>query len=213
MLTGIFDALDTISYWQIKNKNKKPIHISFRNKNKDSKKYIREISSINKDLGDFIGTEKIQSTLRFIYFFRNYIAHDIMPGGVTYLGNYQGLSGDLLLLKGKLAENIEDFTKHNELITKEQLLDVGIDTKPAAVGDKEEEKLFEPILFSRYMVSQAMSIIDSIFKHLNLEQRLLSSQKEKEEFEKLRKRPRRTSGDENFDKVDRALAYVEASVP
>jgi len=213
LLTGIFDAIDTISYWRIKNKNKKPIHISFRYKNKDSEKYIREISLINKDLGEFLGTEKIQSTLKFIYFFRNYIAHDILPGGVTYVGNFQGLSGDLLLLKGKLMENIEDFAKHNELITKEQLLEVGIDNKPRVVGEKEVEKLFEPILFSRYMVSHAMSIIDSIFKHLNLEQRLLSSQKEKEEFEKLRKLPRRTSYDEIFDKVDRALAYVEASVP
>ena len=212
-MTGIFDVIETITYWQITNEIEKPIRVSIRKNNRDSKKYKREISSLNKDLSNFLNRKNVQSTLKFIYFFRNYIAHDILPGVITYVGNYQGLSGDLLLLKGKLMENIEDFATHNELITKEQLLEVGIDTKPPVVGEKEVEKLFEPILFSRYIVSQAMSIIDSIFMHLNLEQRLLSSQKEEEEFEKLLKRPRGTSGDEIFDKVDRALAYVEASVP
>jgi len=141
----------------------------------------------------------------------NFFAHNILPGSVTYSG-FEGLSGDLISLKGKVENKILEFSKCNNL-TDKQLLEIGIEIKRLTAKPSDDEKLIEPILFSRYLLMRLIEIVDTIFKHLNIERKMITSQKEKDEFDRLGRIPLKTVSNDFLDKTNQALSIIEASVP
>ena len=58
-----------------------------------------------------------------------------------------------------------------------------------------------------------IKIVDTIFKHLSIEKKMITTQEEEKEFDRLGKIPLKTGNDEFLDKTNQALSIIEASVP
>lgn len=213
LLTAIIDSLEWITNWRIYEQTKRPLEIAFRKKKKKYyKSFVKDLSRFDKSLSDYIESDSTQSLLELIYYLRNFFAHNILPGQIYYSGNPHGLSGNLLSPKGDIADKIMEFLKCNKL-TNEQILEMGIEIKRITLNPSDEEKLIEPILFSRYILMRVMEFIDTIFKHLCIEKKMISSQDEKNKYNMLGKNFLKTSDTDFIDKTDQALIAVEASVP
>lgn len=212
LITAMIDSSCWITNWRINRKIKNNYELTFRKNKRQFKPLITELAKFNSDLSDYIESDSVQSFLNLIYYLRNFIAHNILPNGIRYAG-FEGLSGDLFSLKGNIEEIIKEYSKCND-ITDTQLLEVGIEIKRLTVNRKDDRKLFDPVLFSRYILMNAMKFIDTIFKFLSIEKKILTTQDEQIEFERIGKISLETNKkDEFIEKTNRALVEIEASVP
>lgn len=214
LLTGIIDSTETLSYWGICDRQKKPLSVSFRlGKNEKShKKFLEEMFGFNKDLAKYVNSDEAQSLLKLIYTFRNHVAHEILPANITYVGNIGGLSGDLMVLKGKMIEKMDKYSKSRNL-SKEQLLGIGVELRGKSGVPDKQEILVEPILFVRYMLLEGLKFIENVLGYIQLENIIISSTEEKEKYNRIGELPRTKSSFEPFEKVNEVMALMEASVP
>jgi len=211
LVTAIIDSVGWIVNWRINRRIKSGLEISFRKTHRYFSSFNKDLLKFDNALSNYIVTDSTQSLLELIYYLRNFFAHNILPGSVTYSG-FEGLSGDLISLKGKVENKILEFSKCNNL-TDKQLLEIGIEIKRLTAKPSDDEKLIEPILFSRYLLMRLIEIVDTIFKHLNIERKMITSQKEKDEFDRLGRIPLKTVSNDFLDKTNQALSIIEASVP
>jgi len=181
LITAMIDSSCRITNWRINRKIKRNYELTFRKNNTQFKPFITELAKFNGELSDYIESDSVQSLLNLIYYLRNYFAHNILPSGIRYVG-FEGLTGDLISLKGNIEEKIKEYSKYND-ITDTRLLDIGIEIKCPTANRKDDKQLFEPVLFSRYILMKTMEFIDTIFKYLSIEQKILTTQDEQDEFE------------------------------
>ncbi|MFX0135865.1 MAG: hypothetical protein ACFFDN_19635 [Candidatus Hodarchaeota archaeon] len=211
LITAMIDSISWIANWRINRHIKSGLEVSFRKTRRHFSSFIKYLSRFDNTLSNYIASDSIQSLLELVYYLRNFFAHNILPSSVMYSGS-EGFSGDLISLKGDVERKIQEFSKCNNL-TDKQLLEMGIDIKKLTTRPSDGEKLIEPILFSRYILMRLIEIVDTIFKHLCIENKMITSQEEKKEFDRLGRIPLKTASDDFSDKTNKALSIIEASVP
>jgi hypothetical protein len=215
LLTGIIDATETLSYWGVCDRQKKPQRITFRRllkKEKSYKMFLEKMSCFKRSLAEYINSEEVQSLLGLIYALRNPMAHEILPSKVTSQGNLRGLSGDLLVFKGNIMEKMQKYSDIHTL-SRDQLLDLGAELKMKGVISDKQEVWVEPILFVRCMLAEALKFIENVFGYLQLDNLIISSAEERGKFDQLGEVPRKKVKLEPLEKVNELLAVMEASVP
>lgn len=211
LITAVVDSLEWITSWRIYNKVKYKSKVSFRNTKECHKSFVKDLVKFNENLSIYVNSDSIQSTLKLVYSIRNFFAHSILPGFASYSG-CEGLSGDLIALKGNLETEIKKFIECNNL-NKRQLLEVGIEIKRPILDPRHNDIVIEPILFSRYVLMRVMEFIDTVFKYLYIEKKLITIQNEQDKFDSLGKISLRTNRYDFFEKMNQALVAIEASVP
>jgi len=211
LITAIIDSISWITYWRINRPMKSGYKVSLRKTRSYFSSLFKDLLKFDNALSNYIASDSVQSLLELIYYLRNSIAHNILPSSVTYSG-FEGLSGDLISLKGDVEKKIQEFSKCNKL-TDKQLLEIGIDIKRLTARPSDNEITIEPILFSRYLLMRLVKIIDTIFKYLCIEKEMIKSQKEKDEFDRLGRIPLKTNRPDIGDKTNQAMSIIEASIP
>jgi len=215
LLTGVIDATETLSYWCLCDRKEKPNRISFRRHQKidaRQRNFLEKMQASNRHLAEYVGSEESQVLLRFIYALRNLTAHDILPSNLTSQGNFLGLSGDLLVFKGRVMESMCEYADKLEL-SKDQLIGLGVELKSKGGISERGEIWVEPTLFVRYILAESLKFIDRVIGFLQIENIILSSTEEIEKYEQLGKSPRTKSGLEMFESVNEIMALIEACIP
>ena len=215
LLTGVVDSTETLSYWCICDRQEKPDGVSFRRPKKVDKQqrvFLEKMLAFNKGLAEYVGSEESQVLLKLIYALRNLTAHEILPSNLTSQGNFLGLSGDLLVFKGKVMENMRNYADVLNL-SKDQLIGLGAELKAKGGISDRQEIWVEPILFVRYMLVETLKFIENVLGYLQIEKIILTSTEEIEKFDHLGKLSRPKPSPEIFERVNEAMAYIEASVP
>lgn len=214
LITAMIDSSCWITNWRI-NRKTRNYELTFRKNNRHFKPFITELAKFNSEFSDYIESASVQSYLNLIYYIRNFIAHNILPNGIRYVG-FEGLSGDLISIKGKIEDILKEYSKCNNIADTE-LLNIGTEIKRSTADRKDDEKLFDPVLFSRYILMRAMEFIDTIFKYLSIEKKILTAKDEQNEFERLEKISLETKKNDEFNEfienTNKALVEIEASIP
>lgn len=214
LLTGVIDSTETLSYWRICDKQKGFLSISFRSQKneKQYKRFIKRISNFNNNLAEYINSAEAQTLLELIYALRNPMAHEILPKYITYVGNFRGLSGDLMVLKGNVIEKLQKYSKIRNL-SNDRLLSIGIEMRAGGGESEKQEILVEPIIFARYMLVEELNFIERVLGYLQLENRIISSTEERKKYDILGQPPPTKNSLWPYEKVNEVMALIEASVP
>jgi len=215
LLTGVIDSVETLSYWRICDRQKKPLGVSFRNledKKQHKMSFLKKMSLFNEDLTKYIISTEVRSLLDIIYSLRNQVAHEILPATMTYVGNSGGLSGDLVILTGNSVEKMDNYSKvHN--LSDYQLLGLGIEMRGKGRISDKKEIWVEPVLFARNILVEVLKLIDNVLGYVRLEDLIISTTEEMEKCQELTKSPLAESGPGPFEKINEAMTLIEASVP
>lgn len=206
LITAIIDSSEWITSWRILNQEKDKTRFSFRNK----KSFLKDLVRFNNDLSNYVFSDSIQSTLKLIYGIRNFIAHGEMPKNISYSG-FGGLSGNLICLNRKIENKINEFASKNNFDSR-HLLEIGIEIKRPTRDRKDDEIVIEPILFLRYTLKKVMEFVDTVFKYLSIEKKMITTQREKDKYNQLGKTSTKKN-DEFYEKTKEVLIAIEASVP
>jgi len=212
LATAILDSLCWVTNWRLGRIIGKGYEISLRKTNKHYGKFIASLSGFNIGLSNYVALDSTQSYLELIYYLRNFIAHNIMPGNINILGNYQGLHGELIVLQGKVENKVMEFSKYNGL-SREELMKIGIECMRPTVNRRDDKTVMEPILFARYSILRVMNIIEIFFSDLSMEKKMLSEKEEIEKYDSLIHLPLEKNRGELIEKTDKALIAIEASIP
>lgn len=210
LATGIIDSIGRVLFWGIDRQIKNHMEVTIRKEKSGNryKNFLKDLSSKNSILADYLKSDDIQYFFELIYSIRNYVAHGIIPKRINLQGNFGGLHGDLIRIQVD-SELIKKYLT-SENITESR--DIGIEILRQTLD--ETENLLDPVLFARHVVKKIIELSENIFGMLSLEHKIIEKEeKDKYHLYKNGSQIKKKNDSIEIEMWDRFLSTIETQFP